>query len=169
MDLYEGIVSRRSVRRFTEQPVEKDIIEDVIKAAMYAPSAHNAREWEFVVVDDKALIEAISETSPYAKFAKSAPVVVVICGNTEKEKVAGFWVQDCSAAMQNMLLAVHSKKMGATWCGIHPIADLEMAIQELLELPGHIIPLGLCVMGYTEHSPRQPDRFEPEKIHYNKY
>ncbi len=171
MDLYEGILTRRSIRRWKDMPIEEEVMKDILKAGMYAPSSHNVRNWRFVVVTDQAKKELLGDVQPYIRMVKGAPVVVVICGDTSiSQEAEAFWVQNCSAATQNILLAAHSKGVGAVWCGVHPMPDAEMAVQSIVELPSHIKPLGIVAMGYPERNVvRQPDRFDETMIHYNTY
>ena len=105
MDVFEALFTRRSIRKFTDEPVSDADLQLVLKAAMCAPSAHNKQPWHFVVVCDKTLLSAIAERHPYAKMAAEAPVVVVVCANPEESKSPGYWQQDCSAALENMLIA----------------------------------------------------------------
>ncbi len=171
MDLYDGMISRRSIRRWNDKEINESDIKDILKAGMFAPSSHNLRNWEFVVVTDNEKKNLLGDVQPYVKMVKTAPCVIVVCGDESASKEAeAFWVQNTSAAMQNVLLAIHSKGMGGVWCGVHPMADAEMAVQEILDLPAHIHPLGICAFGYPEReSTRQPDRFDETKIHYNSY
>ncbi len=171
MELYEGILTRRSIRRWKEDAVDEALIKDVLKAAMFAPSSHNLKNWEFIVVTDDQKKDLLGDVQPYVKLVKRAPVAVVVCGDPSISKEAeGFWVQNCSAAMQNLLLAIHAKGMGGVWCGVHPMADAEMAVKEILNIPEHLIPLGICAFGFPEReSARQPERFDETKIHYNSF
>lgn len=171
MELYEGLLTRRSIRRWKDEQIDDGDIKDMLRAAMFAPSAHNLRNWEFVVVTDQKQKDRLSEVQPYVKVVKNAPVVIIVCGDTSPSREAeAFWVQNCSAAMQNLLLAAHAKGFGGVWCGLHPLADAEMAVQEILGLPSHINPLGVYAFGHPERDTvRQPERFDEKKIHYNKF
>ncbi len=117
----KAIHSRRSIRKFEDKAVSEENIKDILSAAMMAPSAGNAQPWQFVVVDDRDKLNAVPDINEYAAMAKNAPLGILVCGDLSLEKYAGYWVQDCSAAIQNLLLATHAKGLGAVWTGIHPI------------------------------------------------
>jgi nitroreductase len=169
MDAIEAIHTRRSIRKYTNQTVSDDIIRELLTAAMMAPSAGNAQPWHFVVIKERRTLNAIAAFHPYAKMLTNAPVAILICGDPTLEKYKGRWVMDCSAATQNLLLAAHAKGLGAVWVGIYPEAKRIEPIQELLSLPEHIIPVSLVSIGYpAEHKPT-PDRFKPERIHYERW
>lgn len=171
MYLEAGLLTRRSVRSYKpEQKISKADIEDVLKIAMYAPSGYNRQPWEFVVVDDEQTISAMINAHSHASFLKDASAGIVVCGDTQKEFDDGFWVVDCSAATQNLLLALHGKGMGGCWCAIYPYAERMKEFQKILGLPENIKPLALVVAGYPQKIPPQPqDRFDAAKIHYNKW
>lgn len=171
MFLEAGLLTRRSVRQFEPgKKISSEDIEDILKIAMYAPSARNCQPWEFVVIDDEELKNKIAEVHPYAKFLKDASAAVLVCGNVKEECDAGYWVVDTSAATENLLLAVHGKGLGACWCGVYPNDNRMKDMADLLNLPSYLKPNGLIVIGYPKATPPQPkDRFKPEKIHYNAY
>ena len=109
----ETILTRRSIRKYTEQPVPDALVTDLLRAAMAAPSAGNQQPWQFVVVRDHAILEVVATANPYGGMARDAQVVVIVCGDLEREERPGFWVQDCAAATQNLLLAAHAAGLGA--------------------------------------------------------
>ncbi len=167
MDTLTAIMTRRSIREYTEEPVSRNEVNELLAAAMAAPSAGNSQCWQFVVIDDETLKRKIPEINPYAVMIKKAPVGVLVCGDLRLEKAPGFWVQDCSAAIQNMLLAAHALGLGAVWTGIHPVEERVRRFRELLKLPDHIMPLGLVVIGRPNQTLLEQDRFDPKKIRYN--
>ncbi|MBE6448552.1 MAG: nitroreductase family protein [Alphaproteobacteria bacterium] len=171
MFLEAGLLTRRSVRQFDKNKrIAQSDIDDVLKIAMYAPSGCNCQPWEFVVVDDELIKDRLVAAHSHASFLKDASLGIVVCGNTEKELDDGFWVVDCSAATQNLLLALHGKGMGGCWCAIYPYVDRMKEFQKILGLPKQIKPLALVVAGYPTKIPPQPaDRFDKTKVHYNKY
>jgi nitroreductase len=169
MDAMEVILARRSIRSYTSQPVPKEVIEELLKAGMAAPSADNKQPWHFVVIDDGKILNQIPKFHPYSKMLKEASVAILVCGHVKSEKHKGFWVQDCSAATQNILLAVEALGLGAVWLGIYPQEDLEDGIKKLLELPEHIVPLSLIPVGYKgEHKP-PAERYDASRVHHNKW
>ncbi len=169
MDILTAIHSRRSVRAFTGDPVSEDDIRVLLEAAMIAPSAGNARPWSFVVIDDKALLGRAPEINPYAGMAPQAPLGILVCGDISRERYPGYWVQDCSAAIQNILLAAVGLGLGAVWTGIYPMQDRVAGFRDLCRLPENIFPLGLVVIGHPKTEQNPQNRFEADKVHRNRW
>ena len=169
METFEAIHGRRSIRRYTAQPVPEGAIEALLRAAMAAPSAGDERPWRFVVITDRALLNAIPQFHEYSQMLKEAPAAIVICGDTTLEKYKGYWVQDCSAATQNLLLAAHAKGLGSVWLGVHPIKVRVAKTQELLGLPSHVIPLAVVALGYPAEAKGPTDRYDPTRVHRNRW
>lgn len=169
---YQTILSRTSVRAYTDQKVEKTKIEKLLRAAMAAPTAVNKQPWHFVVIEDKHVLEQIAEEIPTAKMAARAPLAITICGDMEKAldgEGRGFWVQDASAATENLLLAAHAMGLGAVWTSVYPIKDKVEATRALLNLPETIVPLGTIVIGYPKEKPLPKDKWKPENVSYNTF
>jgi nitroreductase len=116
---------------------------------------------------DKTKREAVARLHPYAKMASDAPLVILVCADTSESKEPGFWQQDCTAALQNILLAARGKNLGTVWCGMHPIEERVQPIQDFLEIPSHINILGLVVLGHPAQPFHEVDRYREEKVHYN--
>ncbi len=169
MDVLEALFTRRSIRKFKEKEVSQENIDLLLKAAMYAPSAGNAQPWEFIVVTSQKGRDFISTTHPYVGMAKQAPLTIIVCANLKKEKYPGFWQQDCSAAIQNILLAAHALGLGSVWTGIYPIEDRVKLISDYFNIPENIIPLGALVIGYADQQPSQAQRYNTACIHYEKF
>lgn len=169
MEAFEAIHGRRSIRRYTNQPVPEDAIEALLRAAMAAPSAGDERPWQFVVITERAILDAIPRFHEYSQMLREAPVAIVICGDTDLEKYKGYWVQDCSAATQNLLLAAHAEGLGAVWLGVHPIEDRVAKTQELLGLPSHVIPLAVVALGCPAEEKGPVDRYDPARVHCNRW
>ncbi len=169
MDTLLAIQTRRSVRKYLERAIDEEKLDTILRAAMAAPTAGNSQSWRFVVVDDKKLLASIASLSPYAAMAASAPMAILLCADQKAEKYPGFWVQDCAAAMQNMLLAAHVQGLGAVWCGIHPDAEREKAFARAFELPTHFNAFGVMVLGWPADVPQPVDRFDWGKVYHNKY
>ena len=165
------IYTRRSLRRFTNQPLSDKEIEQLLRAAMQAPSAGNCQPWEFIVVKNKSTFEKIIDIHPYATPLDTADAAIVVCGNTGRERFPGFWVQDCSAALQNLLLEAVSMDLGAVWLGIHPIQQRVEDLSALLGLPKEVIPLGIVAVGHPAAGQKNlfTDRFDPSRIHHEKW
>lgn len=169
MDALKCIVTRRSVRDFSEKEVgDKDLLE-ILKCGMYAPSARNRKPWHFIVMRKKETMIRITEFHPHAMMLNSASVAIAVVADTSLEKNKGYLVQDCSAAVQNILLAAHSLGLGAVWLGIYPRKKRMKGLSELLELPENVIPLAVVAIGHPEKKLEQPERFDVARIHSEKW
>ena len=170
MELYEGLISRRSIRKYTGEKISEHDIYSIIKAGMYAPSARNKRPWHFIVIDDSDVLDRIREFHPYSSMLKEASHAIVICGDQKLENGPGYYKLDCSAATQNILLASHAKGYGAVWLGIEPREERINALKMILSLPSNIQPLSIVSIGVPENQPVSiPDRYEPGKIRKNRW
>jgi nitroreductase len=169
MDIFTALHTRRSIRSYTEQPVSKEELRIILDAAMIAPSAGNAQPWHFIIVDEPGILRQVPALNQYAAMAPKAPVSIAVCANLNEEKYKGFWVQDCSAAIQNMLLAVTGLDLGAVWTGIYPMKERVKGFQNLLQLPENIIPLALLVIGRPAAESARKSRFDAAKVHYNRW
>lgn len=167
MKTLEAIHGRRSIRTYTEGSVTDEQMETLLKAAMTAPSAGNAQPWQFIVVTDRAVLDKVPDIHPYAAMSRQAPAAILVCGDVSKEKYEGFWVQDCSAAIQNMLLAARDMELGAVWTGIHPVEERVQAFKSMFNLPENVIPLAFIPVGRTDKPGTPKDRFNPERVHVN--
>ena len=171
MELYEGLITRRSVRVYDEtKAVNAADIEKILKAAMYAPSAHARSPWEFVVIQEPKMLNFVAEIHPHAQFVPDAGTAIVVCGDLVRQHKNGdahYWPLDCSAATQNILLAAHALGLATCWCGIYPVSERIAAFKNLLNLPAHIEPFSVVALGYADSEPRQPAaRFDESKIHF---
>jgi len=169
MDIFEALRTRRSIRKYTDEPVSDDDLRLLLEMAMLAPSARNEQPWQFVAIRDKSQLEAIAKTSPYTHMAASAPLVVVVCGDMRDDKAMGMWVQDCAAATQNFMLAARGKDIGCVWCGVHPNAEREAYVRATLGLPEEITPFGLICAGHPAQPFREENRYKPERVHLNRW
>ena len=120
MDTLDAIHTRRSIRTYLDQPVSEELIQKLLAAAMQAPSARNQQPWQFMVIDGRALLAKIATFVPNVAMAGKAPLAILVCGDLSLEKSEGYWVVDCAAAVENMLLAAHALGLGAVSCGIYP-------------------------------------------------
>lgn len=168
MDAMETLFSRRSIRKYTAEPVTEEVLREILEAAMSSPSAGNQQPWHFVIIDDRKILDSIPAFHPHSQMLKEAQVAILVCGDLSLEKHVGYWVQDCSAATENLLLSVHAKGLGAVWVGIFPREERVAGLRKLLEIPDHVIPLSLIPVGHpAESKPRRPDRYNVNKIHHN--
>ena len=169
MDTLKAILTRRSVRKFTNQDVSKEDLTDLLRAGMQAPSAGNERPWHFIVIDDPDLLSKIPEFHPYAEMLHEAPLAILVCSDRDLEKHRATWLQDCSAAIENILLTAHAKGLGGVWLGIFPNGDRVAGMQSLLSMPETIRPVGLVAIGHPALRPEPQDRFDPTRVHQNKW
>lgn len=166
MDAIRAILSRRSIRMYTNQAVSDDMVQSVIEAAMSAPSAGNERPWHFIVIRARKTLDAIPEFHPYAKTVLSAPLAILVCGDLSLETHEGFWVQDCAAATENMLIAVAAMDLGAVWLGVYPREDRVDGMRNLLGIPGHVIPFALVPIGFPDEYKDTVRHFNAMRVHY---
>ena len=164
----DAILSRRSIRKFTAREVSTDAVEYLLRAAMSAPSAGNQQPWHFVIIRDRVTLDRIPTIHQYAAMMKEAPVAILVCGDLELEKNEGFWIQDCSAATENILIAAESRGLGAVWVGIYPRNNVD-AFQQLFNLPGSVIPLSIVAVGWPGEKKSPSDRYEKSRIHHEKW
>jgi nitroreductase len=164
-----SIVNRRSIRKYTDQPVTEEQIAQLLRAAMSAPSAANQQPWRFVVVRNRELLDQIPTFHPHASMAPQASLVIAVCGDLSDLRIPERWVQDCSAATENILLAAHDLGLGAVWLGVYPTDERVDGVRKLLALPEHIMPLSMVAVGYPAEHPPAVDRFDPSYVHYDRW
>jgi len=166
----QNIMTRVSVREFTGEKISEAQIDTLLRAAMAAPSAINKQPWAFIVVTDEALIARLGEALPYSRCSNKPAVAFIPCGDLNKAiegEMGAFWINDVSAATENLLLAAHAMGLGAVWTGLHPDMNRARLVQEMLGLPEHIIPLCVVPVGIPAEQPDVKDKYKPENIHYN--
>lgn len=166
----EDIMTRTSVRAYSDKEVGSEQIDTLLRAAMAAPTAGNKQPWRFVVINDKATLNAISENFHTMTMAKDASVAVIMCGDvtaTFDGDGRDYWIQDVSASSENLLLAAHAMGLGAVWCGIYPQMSRVEQFSEMLHLPENIIPMACICIGYPAGETTPKDKWKPEYIHYN--
>jgi nitroreductase len=163
----DPILSRRSVRAYTDQAVSDALVTALLRAAMAAPSAGNQRPWQFVVVRDRTVLEALAAANPYGGMAREAPLAVIVCGDPSSKDHAEFWVQDCSAATENLLLAAHAVGLGAVWCGTFPLEERMVRVRAAVGLPESIVPFAVVPIGYPAERPAPVDRYDADRVHFD--
>lgn len=167
MELKEVLLKRRSVRKFTDEAVSEEFIDEMLHAAMSGPSACNRRPWEFYVVTNEDILTKLQSATPYTKM--KSKLAIIVCGNLSKAlpgQLADFWVQDCSAATENILLRATDLGLGAVWCGIHPQKAAEEKVAQILDLSSEQIPLNIIFLGHPAESPEARDQYDENVIHY---
>lgn len=165
-----NILTRVSVREFTGEKISEAQIDTLLRAAMAAPSALNKQPWAFIVVTDDDVITKLGEALPYSRCSNHPAVAFIPCGDLSKAiegEMANFWINDVSAATENLLLAAHAMGLGAVWTGLHPDMTRVKMVQDMMGLPEHIIPLCVVPVGVPAEQPEIKDKYQPENIHYN--
>jgi nitroreductase len=170
MNILDYIMARRSIRKYEEKAVEREKIDQLLQAAMAAPSAMNIKPWEFVVVTQSDTMDEIRSALMSGKH--NAPMAIIVCGNTSffKHPMASkFWVQDCCAATENILLAAVGLGLGTVWLGVHPIHNYTKRISKILDLPEQVKPLNVIYVGYPAEQKPARTQYNPDRVHWEKY
>ena len=162
----ENILTRRSVRSYTDQDVEPEKLEAILEAGMAAPSGKNGQPWDFVVLTRREILDEMAERLPYAKMLREARVAIAVCADRTKSP---YWYVDCSAAAENILLAAHALGLGAVWTATYPYRDRMDVVKELCGLPGSYDSLCVIPVGYPAREARPKDNFDAGKIHHEVY
>ena len=168
----QNIMTRTSIRKYTTEPVSKENIETMLRAGMAAPTAVNKQPWHFVVVTEREQLNALAQANRGTSMAAKAPLAIVVCGNMEKTLSGvgqGFWIQDCSAATENILLAANALGLGGVWTGLYPNEERAKAVREIVKAPEHIVPLCVIVIGHPDNKPQPKDKWKPENVSYNEF
>lgn len=166
----KNIMTRTSVRQFTDQPVSAADIETLLRAGMAAPTAVNKQPWHFVAVTDKAKLKELS--GGRGRMLEQCALAIVVCGDMTKAlpgKGQAYWIQDCSAATENILLAAHALGLGAVWTGVYPMDERVAAVSAAVKLPETIVPLCVIVIGHPAEHPTPKDKWKPENVSYNEF
>ncbi|MDR1210899.1 MAG: nitroreductase family protein [Spirochaetaceae bacterium] len=167
------IFTRRSVRSYLPKPVEDDKIERILRAGFQAPSAHNKQPWEFLLVSDREDLKAIAGMSPWAGMVEKAPLAIACCADTERSKFddseGAWWVQDLSAATENILLQIEEEGLGGVWLGWYPDMERVKIFSARFALPSHIVPVSMIALGYPAHPHRPADRYDASRVHYGRW
>jgi len=170
METLTTIFTRRSVRKYTPRAVPDELVTELLEAAMQAPSAGNQQPWHFIVVTERNQLDALADALPFGKMLHNAPIGIVVCADLQLEKYRGFWVQDCSNATLNLLLAAHDRGLGAVWVGVYPVEDRVENLKKILGLPETVIPLSVIPLGYPSSTPEPAEkRFNPVRIHKDRW
>lgn len=172
-EIINNILTRTSVREYnSSRPIPETVINELLHSAMAAPSGVNRRPWAFVTIDDPEILNALAAHLPYAKMAAKASFAIVVCGDSSRflsGDDATLWVQDLSAASENILLAAHANGLGAVWTSVYPHPDRQEAVSRILSLPAEIIPFNVIPMGYPGNPHHAIDKWDPTRIHRNKW
>jgi nitroreductase len=166
-EFIQTIFSRRSIRKYTTEPVSEADIKTLLEAAMAAPSASNRKPWQFVVVTERQTLDALAEAHPHGKMLFQATLCIAVCGDlTEMER---YWVQDCSAATENLLLAATALGLGAVWLGVYPKDDRVAFVRPILDLPETITPLNLISIGHSAEEKEPRTQYDESRVHRERW
>lgn len=169
MDAIEAILSRRSIRKYNKQPISNELIKQLLEVAMSAPSAGNEQPWHFIIINDPQILSKIPTFHNHAQMLKDASLAILVCSDKNLDKHNGMWIQDCSAATENMLIAIQAEGLGAVWLGIYPREERIDGLRKLLEIPEHVIPFSLISIGYPAEKLPKANRYNESRIHYNRW
>jgi nitroreductase len=169
MEIIDAILTRRTVRKFKAIPVPDELLDKVLQAAMAAPSTGNQQPWRFMVTRRRELLDVIPDFQPYSEMVRQAPVAVLVCCDMTLVRFKNFWLQDCCAAVENLLLAAHGLGLGAAWTAAYPEKSRMEGFRNLFHLPEEIIPLALVPIGFPEITPERVNRFNRTRIHYDQW
>lgn len=162
-ELIKTIFTRRSIRKYSPKPVSEENIKTILEAAMAAPSSSNRKPWHFIVVTDRVILDKLAKVHPYGKMLFDAPLCIAVCGDNTISP--GSWVQDCSAATENLLLAVTALGLGAVWLGVYPRESRVGPISKVLKIPDHVIPLNLVSIGHPGEEKEPRTQYDEERVH----
>lgn len=165
----EAILTRRSIRKYTDEEIPDSVLKKLITAGCSAPSAGNQQPWQFIIIDQQEIMNKIPSFHPNAKMITKADKALLVCGDLKLEKMKGYWTLDCSAATQNILMAARAEKLGACWLGIYPREERISKMRELLDIPSHVVPFSLISLGYPDEESHEIDRYQESRVHYNQW
>jgi len=174
MELNEKLApiwGRRSIRAYRREPIPEPVMTDLLRAAMAAPSAAKCDPWRFVVVQNSTVLAGVAKALPHGKFVATAPAAVVVCGDlgAAHDGQLSYLLQDCSAAIENLLIAAHLLGLGACWLGVHPRGPRIDAIRHLLRIPTEIVPVSVIAVGYPDEEKEARTRYMPRHVHQNRW
>ena len=162
-------MTRRSVRQYTAEPVAEASWSRVLRAGMQAPSAGNQQPWQFVVVEDRAVLDAFAEQLPYGKMLKGAPMAIVVAVDMKLVVKEDYWIQDTSACLENMLLAAHALGLGAVWVGLFPKEERLALARDLLGIPAEVVPVAIVPLGHPAQRQEPADRYHEDRVHRGRW
>lgn len=168
MDAMQAILTRRSIRRYTSEPVSEQTVNELLKAAMSAPTAAD-EPWHFVVIRDRGTMEAVKEFHPHAHMLDQSRVAIAIFCDPTSGSLPGRWPLDCAAATENILISANALGLGACWVGIYPVEERITGLRRLLSAPEHLIPLSMVALGHPAEKKNPPSRFRPDRVHRDRW
>ena len=170
--IVENIMTRTSIRQYTDQDISADTIETLLRAGMAAPTAVNKQPWHFVAITSKDKMKELAATNPNARMLEQAPLTIVVCGDMKKAlegEGRQLWIQDCSAATENLLLAATAMDLGAVWLSCYPNEKSVERVSKYLGLPANVVPLEIVPVGIPAENPEPKAKWNADNIHYEKW
>lgn len=168
VETLKAINTRRSIRKYSDEPVAGDVVDKLLRSGFQAPSAGDARPWHFVVIDEREILLELAARMPGCEMLETARVGILVCAEPRLEEIPGFWPQDCAVATEHILLAAHDLGLGGCWIGLYPVDSRVDATRETLALPEDIVPFALCSLGHPDESLPGEDRCDENKVHRNR-
>lgn len=166
----EAISRRRSIRKYNINiPISRTILQQLIAAGMFAPTARNLQPWHFIIITDRKILDQIPAIHPYAQMMFEATAAILVCGDRLKDPNDFYLVQNGSAATQNILLEAWAHNIGSVWLGVYGREERMESVGALFNLPEHVIPISLIALGYPAEEKPVPERFQPLLIHENQF
>jgi nitroreductase len=165
------IFSRRSIRKYTDEDVSPEMVRDLLEAAMAAPSARCKDPWHFVVIRDQGTLAEITKGLPHGHMLANCPLGLVVLGDlkTAHDGQISYLLQDCSAAIENLLLAANALGLGACWLGIHPREERIAHVRGVLDLPEHVVPVSAIALGWPAEQKETRTRYQASHVHEERY
>jgi len=169
MEAIDAILGRRSIRKYKPDPIQEDTLQRLLRAAMAAPSAGNEQPWQFIVIRNREALDKIPSVHPHSQMVKQAPLTILVCGDLSQAAHGDMWVQDCSAATENLLIAIHAMGLGAVWLGVYPRKDRIRGLRKLFALPDTIMPFAVVPVGYPAETKPPSKRFKKSRVHFERW
>lgn len=170
MEGFDLLLSRRSIRRYKQKPVEEKVMMQLVKAGMAAPSAFDQQPWKFIIINDKEILQQIADLHPFASMVRFAAGFILVCAVPVKDKKSlDMWPQDCAAATENILLAAHALNLGAVWIGVYPNKNHMNIFRKICCIPEDIIPFSGVCFGVADTKKDPSNRFKRSNVHWNRW
>ncbi len=172
METLDAIFSRRSIRKYTSEPVSDQQINTLLRAAMAAPSSVGNKDWAFIVIREQEGKEIIMKSKPgNAEMLRTAPAAIMVCGNKNLFYSGNpdYWIQDCAAATQNILVAATGMGLGSVWLGIWPNVKRSQGLQREFKLPDHLVPFAAVALGHPAETKQNHTEYEEKKVFFENY
>ncbi len=164
-----AVFSRRSIRSYSDEPVSKESLNLLLGAAMVAPSCRDCRPWHFVVIRDRKILERVPGVHPHSSMVPQAQLAILVCADPRLQESEGYWAQDCAAATENILIEAQHLGLGAVWLGVYPRPERIRGLRELLGIPEPVVPFSLVPVGHPGEHKEPADRFDPKKVHWDRW